>query len=178
MATIFELGPGLPDVARRAIRLWLESKELLEPTNREAPPAPVFVTLRTADGSLRGCVGSVRSHHGDVVTETARSALLAANQDPRFLPVQLEELEGLNIEVSVLSGAERVDTIADLDPKIFGVIVRDASGRQGLLLPDIPGVEDVATQIAIARRKAGILQSEPIEISRFRVQKWCEGTDK
>ena len=45
----------------------------------------------------------------------------------------------------------------DLDPSVFGVIVEDESGsRRGLLLPDIPGIDNAQQQVEIAARKAGI----------------------
>jgi AMMECR1 domain-containing protein len=84
------------------------------------------------------------------------------------------EVEKATVEVSVLSPEEPVSGLAELDPKRYGVIVRDARGRRGVLLPDIPGVEDPTTQVDIARRKAGIEPGEPVEIRRFRVRKWVD----
>jgi AMMECR1 domain-containing protein len=58
---------------------------------------------------------------------------------------------------------------------VFGVIVEDESGsRRGLLLPDIPGINDVEHQVDIAARKAGISRSEPIRLSRFTVERFRE----
>ena len=74
-------------------------------------------------------------------------------------------------EVSVLAPDEPVSGLSDLDPKHFGVIVSDGAGRRGLLLPDIDGVDDAATQVAIARQKAGIGAGAPVRLSRFRVTK-------
>ena len=54
----------------------------------------------------------------------------------------------------------------ELDPTVFGVIVEDESGsRRGLLLPDIPGIDDVEQQVEIAARKAGIPHGEPSSYS-------------
>ena len=65
--------------------------------------------------------------------------------------------------------------MADLDPSTFGVIVEDESGsRRGLLLPDIPGIEDAKQQVEIAVRKAGIDEDEPIKLYRFRVERFRE----
>jgi len=140
----------------------------------DAPRAPVFVTLRESDGALRGCVGSLVASQVDVVTETARSAVLAATRDPRFPPVSAPELAALTVEVSVLEPEERVASASELDPHRYGVIVRDAFGRQGLLLPDIPGIDDASTQVEIARRKAGIDPEANVHLWRFGVQKWDE----
>jgi len=62
-----------------------------------------------------------------------------------------------------------------LDPKIYGVIVEDDSGKlRGLLLPDIAGVETARQQVEIAARKAGITPGTPLKLSRFRVDRFRE----
>jgi AMMECR1 domain-containing protein len=56
------------------------------------------------------------------------------------------------------------------------VIVEDESGsRRGLLLPDIPGIENAAQQVDIAARKAGIPQGTPVKLWRFKVDRFREG---
>jgi MEMO1 family protein len=58
---------------------------------------------------------------------------------------------------------------------MFGVIVEDESGsRRGLLLPDIPGIDNAAQQVEIAARKAGIGHGEPVKLYRFRVERHRE----
>jgi AMMECR1 domain-containing protein len=62
-----------------------------------------------------------------------------------------------------------------LDPAVYGVIVEDESeSHRGLLLPDIPGVETVAQQVEIAKRKAGISAETPVKLSRFKVERYRE----
>lgn len=172
--TLELIGPELPGVARRALEALLAGVPGPRPGPPGTPAAGVFVTLRNPDGSLRGCIGSIQPLEADVVLETARSAVLAATRDPRFAPVSREELAGLSIEVSVLEPEEPVGDPSELDPSVFGVIVRDRRGRRGLLLPDIEGIREPAEQIAIARQKAGIGASEPVTLARFRVGKWKE----
>lgn len=147
-----------------------------EPTEPAAPAAAVFVTLRDAAGDLRGCIGTLAPTAPDVSLETARSAVLAATRDPRFPPVELSELPALQVEVSVLFPEEPVNDLSQLDPRRYGVVVRDASGRRGLLLPEVPGVDDAATQVEIARRKAGIAPGANTTLSRFEVAKFTEPT--
>lgn len=162
----------LPEVARAAILAWLRGDE--PPSWPHAPALPVFVTLRSQDGELRGCIGSLAATEPDLASETARSAVLAASQDPRFPPLEHHELSSITIEVSVLLPEEPVRHLGELDPRVYGVVVRGQRGRRGLLLPDIPGVEDPTTQVAIARRKAGIGAEETVSLTRFRVRKWTE----
>ncbi len=170
-----DVGPKLPGIARRAITGFLSGDGItaFEPGG---PPSPVFVTLRGPGGALRGCIGSVAPSRGDVVSETARSAVLAATRDPRFEPVSVSELSQLSIEVSVLEPEEPVATLAELDPSRYGVVVRDDRGHQGLLLPGIDGVSEAGTQVDVARRKAGIPTGTPVRLSRFLVHKWMDAS--
>lgn len=172
VATLLELGPTLAGTARAAISAALRGIPLALPEPRAELAHPVFVTLRSAAEELRGCVGALTPREPDVVHETARSAVLAATADPRFSPVTLAELASLSIEVSVLMPEEPVHELAELDPRRYGVVVRDAAGQRGLLLPDVPGVEDAAQQVAIARRKAGIPAGSRVTLARFAVRKF------
>ena len=80
-----------------------------------------------------------------------------------------EELEELVYSVDVLTEPEPVESEADLDAARYGVIVEASGGRRGLLLPDLPGVNSVVEQVAIARRKGGIGPKEPVRLNRFEV---------
>lgn len=171
MVELDDVGPSLPRIARQAIQAHLSGERLVV-SRPDAPPAPVFVTLRNPDGSLRGCIGSLVAAERDVAQETARSAVLAATRDPRFPAVAPDELPGLQIEVSVLMPAEPVSELSELDPQRYGVVVSDRIGRRGLLLPAIPGVDSAAMQVEIARRKAGIEAGTPVTLRRFEVKKF------
>jgi AmmeMemoRadiSam system protein A len=168
-----ELGPELLRVARNAVRAHVSGAGA-GPVCGVGEAAGVFVTLRTRDGELRGCIGSLAPNEPDVALETARSAVLAATRDPRFAPVGPAELDSLRFEVSVLGEPESVAGLADLDPARFGVVVRDGGGRRGLLLPDVPGVTCPEQQVAIARGKAGIAPEAAVSLERFEVRKFCE----
>jgi len=131
----------------------------------------VFVTLHTREGRLRGCIGTTASHTGDLAVETWRMAREAALHDPRFSPVRADELPGLRVEVTVLEPPEAVESETALDPRRWGVVVRAADGRRGVLLPDIPEVTSVVQQVSIARAKAGIGEGEPVKLQRFAARK-------
>ena len=89
-------------------------------------------------------------------------------EDPRFPPVSKEELDNLVYSVDVLSPAESISSIKELDVNKYGVIV--SSGRKrGLLLPNLEGIDTVEKQVDIARRKAGIYDNEDVELERFEV---------
>ena len=163
----------LPEIAREAIAAHLEGRSARpqgEPVGALATPAPVFVTLRQS-GELRGCIGELEAHCADLIEETMDRAVAAAMQDPRFPPLTLVELPATTIEVSVLSPLEPVQSEAELDPKIYGIEIRDDYGHRAVLLPDIEGVNTVAEQIAITRQKAWIGADVTIKIQRFTVLK-------
>jgi len=174
MAIESKIGSTLPALAREALRRHLTGlpPPPLEPT--KAFPSGVFVSLHTRSGELRGCVGTIVPREADVRAETIKSAVLAGCKDPRFLPVTGEELGDLEIEVTVLEPLQEVESKSDLDPRRYGVVVRDASGRQGVLLPDLDGIDDVPTQLSIAKRKAGIPAEDPVTLFRFRAAKYRE----
>lgn len=98
-------------------------------------PAGAFVTLHTLEGELRGCIGSIRATEA-LYKAVASSAISAAFRDPRFLPVQGQELPQLEIEISVMGPIERVTAVETIEVGRDGLII--SRGRNaGLLLPQV-----------------------------------------
>ena len=105
----------------------------------------VFVTLNVhAKGAygLRGCIGLPypTSPLIDAVMEAAESS---AFNDPRFPPVQPDEMSGITIEVSVLTPPELIEVEDPLEYSSHVKVGRDGliigkSWRRGLLLPQVP----------------------------------------
>lgn len=165
----------LVQLARATIRAYVCDKRRLTPADAPAAitgePAGTFVTLHThSTGELRGCIGTIAPTEATLAQEVINNAISAATRDPRFPPVTPEEVDDLEIDVSVLYPPERIMSEAELDPHRYGVIV-EHGWRRGLLLPDIEGIDDVATQVRYARLKAGLGPQEPVELYRFRVEK-------
>jgi MEMO1 family protein len=165
-------------LARDAVETFVRSGTVLRPPESNeallSSRAPCFVSLKTLNGELRGCIGTIEPARNTLVEEIIANAISAATSDPRFYPVAEEELANLRYSVDVLFPPEEA-TIKDLDPSVFGVIVEDESStRRGLLLPDIPGIDNVEQQVEIASRKAGIHRSERIRLYRFRVERYPE----
>lgn len=133
--------------------------------------AGVFVSLK-AGGELRGCIGTFEPTTQNIATEIIRNAIQAGTRDPRFPPVQAEELGEITYSVDVLTEPEPVRDVKELDPKKYGVIVK--KGRSiGLLLPDLDGVDSVARQLEIAKVKAGIHPRDPkVTIFKFEVKRY------
>jgi AmmeMemoRadiSam system protein A len=179
----------LVQLARAAIEKYVREGKRLKPSDApaaiEGEPAGVFVTIHKAStGELRGCIGTIEPTELLLAQETINNALAAATRDPRFPPIGPRELNDLLIDVSVLYPPEPIDSIDQLDPRNYGVIVQSMpsgprriggaasyGGRRGLLLPDIPGIDDAETQVAYARQKAWIGPDEPVQLFRFKVEK-------
>jgi MEMO1 family protein len=129
----------------------------------------VFVSLKK-DSELRGCIGTVFPTTNSRAEEIIRNAVEAGENDPRFYPVEDDELDDLIYSVDVLMPPEPAEK-KDLDPKDYGVIVRSGN-RSGLLLPDLEGVNTIDEQLDIALNKASIRRDEPYTIERFKVVRY------
>jgi AmmeMemoRadiSam system protein A len=98
-------------------------------------PAGVFVTLRTKDNELRGCIGSIRAAE-PLYKAIVTSAISAAFRDPRFEPLRPGELERLDLEISVMGPIEPVTDFEAIVVGRDGLII--SRGRYaGLLLPQV-----------------------------------------
>ena len=117
--------------------------------------AGAFVSLHHR-GDLRGCIGQPEppGSLGEVIVRCARAAAL---EDPRFTPVQPDELPALDVEVSVLTPPVPVADPSTIVVGRHGLIV-SRDGRRGLLLPQV-AVEWGWTReefLAQTCRKAGL----------------------
>ncbi|HEV2489738.1 MAG TPA: AmmeMemoRadiSam system protein A [Candidatus Acidoferrales bacterium] len=127
---------ALLDIARKAISILLTERRALRvssPAGNLAIPAGAFVTLHRR-GRLRGCIGRIEAVEplADVV---AHCAAAAAEEDPRFFPLQADELAELEIEISVLSLLEAAKP-ASVEPGRHGLVVSKGL-RRGVLLPQV-----------------------------------------
>lgn len=129
--------------------------------------AGAFVSIKK-DGQLRGCIGTIQAVQDSLAEEIIENAVSAAVRDPRFSPIEPEELEYLVISVDVLGETEKISSPEELDTEKYGVIVTKGRKR-GLLLPNLEGIDTVEEQIAIAKQKAGIGEHETVELERFEV---------
>lgn len=165
----------LTALARRAIESYVSEGEILKaPAGLLPERAACFISIKTDEGDLRGCIGTVEPAQKSLAEEIITNAISAATRDPRFPPVTASELPHLRYSVDVLYEPEAT-TFEELDPKVYGVIVEDVNvTRRGLLLPDIEGIETASQQVEIAARKAGIRPGTPLKLSRFRVERFRE----
>lgn len=93
-----------------------------------------FVSLHK-HGQLRGCIG----HFGEdiplceIVAEMARAA---AFEDPRFSPLRREELDDVDIEISVLTPMRRIQSLDEFELHRHGIYIRKGY-RSGTFLPQV-----------------------------------------
>lgn len=93
-----------------------------------------FVTIKL-HGKLRGCIGSFSSEKPLSAT-VQEMAVAAATRDPRFYPVREEELDALEIEISVLSPLKKIDSIDEIQVGVHGLYIEKDYFR-GVLLPQV-----------------------------------------
>jgi AmmeMemoRadiSam system protein A len=144
--------------ARKSIRRYIETGTA--PLARPVAPAlwreqGVFVTLKKR-GELRGCVGRWDADR-PLVQVVGAMALQAAFNDRRFRPLEAEELERVEIEISLLSPLKRVEGSDAVVIGRDGVLLKKRE-RAALFLPEVAveqswDREQLMTQLC---RKAGL----------------------
>jgi AmmeMemoRadiSam system protein A len=144
------------------------------------------VTLHRA-GRLRGCVGSLTAYRPlrDDVHANARAA---AFSDPRFPPLARDELDAVELEVSLLSAPEPLpvaseeEALALLRPGVDGVILEyrdpEDGDRRGTFLPQVwEQLPDPRDFLAHLKDKAGLPPNfwhPGIRLWRYTVTNWEE----
>lgn len=93
-----------------------------------------FVTLKK-NGHLRGCIGYV-SGTKSIIKTVLDNSYNAAFKDPRFDPLQPDELKDVTIEISILTEPGIVKSIEEIKTGRDGLIMEQGMNR-GLLLPQV-----------------------------------------
>lgn len=136
--------------------------------SRLGRPAGAFVTLWSR-GRLRGCVGHVPNDL-PLYQAILQSAYQAARTDHRFEPLTPAELDGLEVEVSVLSVPRPIASADDFRPGEDGITLRKGD-HYGLFLPEVATEmgwdrETTLSQLAL---KAGLKADDWREGASFEV---------
>jgi AmmeMemoRadiSam system protein B/AmmeMemoRadiSam system protein A len=126
-------------------RKTLEAALVEKPVPKHEPVSEIakeklgcFVTLTVKKtGALRGCIGLFTDDAEEPLYKNIQKyAVYSALKDSRFAPVTREELDGLHIEISVLSKNEPIEKPLDLVPYRHGIVI--AKGwRRGVYLPQV-----------------------------------------
>ncbi len=172
----------LLQVARDSIQQGLQTGKPLAVNLTEYPEEltkqrATFVTLEKY-GQLRGCIGMLEAVR-PLVKDIAENAFSAAFRDPRFPPLQADELDDLDIHLSILTPAEPMafsseqDVLSQLQPGIDGLILEEGY-RRGTFLPSVwESLPEPRQFLRHLKQKAGLppdYWSKNIRIYRYRTE--------
>ena len=130
---------ALKEIAFNSIRDSLDGKPIAQPIINSKllilnSKCGAFVSLHK-HGHLRGCIGHFGEDYPlhEIVAEMARAA---AFEDPRFMPVTRDELNDLDIEISVLTPMRRIQSLDEFELHRHGIYIRKGY-RSGTFLPQV-----------------------------------------
>lgn len=125
--------------ARDTVKAVLTGGALPKPKSSDPElnaPCGCFVTLKNR-GQLRGCIGQFTSDRPliELVVEMAKAS---ATGDPRFFadPITADELEQLDVEISVLSPLRKTDDPLSLRLGVDGIYIKRGC-TSGCFLPQV-----------------------------------------
>jgi AmmeMemoRadiSam system protein A len=126
-------------VARDAVDAVIRQQKVAQPESDDPQlnaPCGCFVTLKNRD-RLRGCIGRFISD-SPLIELVAEMAKASATGDPRFFadPITANELEKLDIEISVLSPLKRTDDPLSLKLGVDGIYIKKGHAS-GCFLPQV-----------------------------------------
>lgn len=156
----------LLELARRTLEHITRSQSVPKVDLEALPPAlaedrACFVTLRRReDGSLRGCTGTLVARR-PLAKEVVSMMVQTAFHDPRFRPVEADEVAGLHVEISVLTPPEPLDfdgpddLLTRLRPGVDGVTLK-LENRRATFLPQVwEGYPDPRIFLSLLSEKMG-----------------------
>ncbi len=147
-------------------------------------PRATFVTLTlTESGTLRGCIGKLTATQ-ECYLDVLENTYSAAFSDPRFPPLEQDQLDEINIEISVLSKPQPLvyldasELVEKLNTQKPGVVLQQ-DFHQATFLPQV--WEQLKTPQEFLSKlclKAGLQedfwQIEKPKIEIYTVQKFSE----
>lgn len=163
----------LKTIARETIEAVVRGEKTTTPTGitkKMKEPYGIFVTINK-HGNLRGCIGRIIGDQ-PLYLSCQQMARAAALEDPRFPQVTEDELNDLEIEISILTPMKRVINTDEIVIGRDGLYIRKGM-YSGLLLPQVAAeygwtVDEFLTQTCYkAGLSADVLKSKDTEIYRF-----------
>jgi AmmeMemoRadiSam system protein B/AmmeMemoRadiSam system protein A len=148
-AVLYHKSPGVPfhiskkeqkellKLAKSSIAYFLQEEKILDYKTQDpnlSAQRGGFVTLKNK-GTLRGCIGFIEPVF-PLYETVIRGAIYAACQDNRFPPVTADELNDLEIEISVLTTPEKIQDPQVVEVGRHGLIIAKGKNK-GLLLPQV-----------------------------------------
>ncbi len=126
-------------IARQTMEEYVRTGKVIEFEESDARlirDDGAFVTIHDRRKQLRGCIGNIIGR-GPLYQTVRNMAMAAATQDHRFTPVRPEELNQLEVEISVLSKPREIQDIAEIVLGKHGVILSQGPLYQGVFLPQV-----------------------------------------
>jgi len=94
----------------------------------------VFVTLNL-NGKLRGCIGTFRQDR-ELAQNIGEMAVASAFNDPRFEQLTKEEYKNIEVEISVLTPMQKIDSINQIVLGKHGIYIKRGN-MSGTFLPQV-----------------------------------------
>ncbi|MBU4332486.1 AmmeMemoRadiSam system protein B [Patescibacteria group bacterium] len=131
----------LLEIARETLEEYLENGKIPKievESEKLNENLGAFVTLRNKkrDYELRGCIGRFSPTDEALYKIVQQMAISAATQDTRFASVTYDELDDIEIEISVLSQLKKIDDWQKIEVGKHGVEVVQGM-RKGVFLPQV-----------------------------------------
>ena len=174
----------LHQVARHSIEIGVSQHRA--PTIDAATYAPElqqkaasFITLHHHD-MLRGCIGSLEPRK-TMVEDVNQNAYSAAFLDRRFDPISKNELDGLNIHISILGPTEpmtfdsKKDLLQQLQPGVDGLVLSCPYHRATFLPAVWESLPEPSVFLSHLLTKAGLpadYWSDDISVDRYHVEEF------
>ena len=125
-------------LARSSVNLFIREEKVINYDTQSSillSKKGAFVTLKK-EGHLRGCIGYIEPVL-PLYQTIIRASIFAACRDPRFPPVSSDELEKLEIEISVLTPLKKIQNPRLVEVGKHGLVISKGN-KKGLLLPQVP----------------------------------------
>ena len=125
-------------IAKETINTYIRTGKKLNVSEQDARLAlseGAFVTIHK-DKRLRGCIGHIIGQQ-ELYLTVRDMAISAATQDPRFPPVKPNELDKIDVEISVLSKPWLIKSVDEIQLGVHGVIISQGEFYRGVFLPQV-----------------------------------------
>jgi len=126
-------------IARNTIETYLKTGKTSEVNPKDITPAMrencgAFVTLHK-DGALRGCIGRFSASE-PLYKVVQQMAISAATEDNRFSVVTIDEMKDIDLEISVLTPMQKINSIDEIEMGRHGIYIKKGF-YSGTFLPQV-----------------------------------------
>ena len=163
-------------LAKQAIENYVLYKKVISPSDYDLPEemlntsGGVFVTINIGNRT-RGCVGSITAVKDNLAEEIINAAIDTCYNDPRFIPVEIEELDALSYQIDVIKNFQPIKALSKINPKKEGLCITFGQ-KTGIVLPGIKGVNAPTEQLKMAQERSGIKPGDKYNMWKFEVDRY------